>query len=230
MLLTKSRHYRDLPEAARKLATAKRSFLRRGRWLEREKARRFQPISSVSAGPLAGGASRRRKYAGKSTWRRRRKAQDGGGSSEERCTALRYGSDGATQRHGGAQMGREEMFAESSREAGKAGHPRVRVGVPAPCVALCYSFAAMQARCAAPLFVASLGQPSAPVCAAEPSPPTRTPAPPPRAVRLDYIRGPGAERCPGEQVFRDAISAAEVLRTRLRRAQIEPDPEIQIPQ
>jgi hypothetical protein len=32
-------------------------------------------------------------------------------------------------------------------------------------------------------------------------------APPPRAVRLDYVRGPGAERCPGEQAFRDAIGA-----------------------
>ncbi|MFS8065424.1 MAG: hypothetical protein ACMG6S_03535 [Byssovorax sp.] len=27
-------------------------------------------------------------------------------------------------------------------------------------------------------------------------------------MRLDYIRGPGAERCPGEQAFRDAIGAA----------------------
>ena len=39
------------------------------------------------------------------------------------------------------------------------------------------------------------------------APPARASAPPPRAVRLDYIRGPGAERCPGEQAFRDAIGA-----------------------
>ena len=48
----------------------------------------------------------------------------------------------------------------------------------------------------------------APVRAASPPPPKLAPAPPPRAVRLDYIRGPGAERCPGEQAFRDAIGAA----------------------
>ncbi len=39
-----------------------------------------------------------------------------------------------------------------------------------------------------------------------------TPAPPlvpeaPRAVRLDYIRGPGAEPCPPAEVFRDALGA-----------------------
>src|SRR5690349_9024452 len=43
--------------------------------------------------------------------------------------------------------------------------------------------------------------------AADSPPPARVPSPPPRAVRLDYIRGPGAERCPGEQAFRDAIGA-----------------------
>ena len=32
-------------------------------------------------------------------------------------------------------------------------------------------------------------------------------AAPPRTVRLDYVRSPGAERCPGEQAFRDAIGA-----------------------
>jgi len=29
--------------------------------------------------------------------------------------------------------------------------------------------------------------------------------PPPHAVRLDYLRGPGAERCPEEQAFRSAV-------------------------
>ena len=65
----------------------------------------------------------------------------------------------------------------------------------------------MQARCAAPLLVASLVLLSAPVCAAEPPLPARASAPPPPAVRLDYVRGPGAQRCPGEQAFRDAIGA-----------------------
>src|SRR4051812_26915998 len=32
-------------------------------------------------------------------------------------------------------------------------------------------------------------------------------AAPPRTVRLDYVLRPGAERCPGEQAFRDAIGA-----------------------
>ena len=46
------------------------------------------------------------------------------------------------------------------------------------------------------------------VFAASPPSPARVRSPPPRAVRLDYLRGPGAERCPGEQAFRDAIGAA----------------------
>ena len=49
---------------------------------------------------------------------------------------------------------------------------------------------------------------AAPARAASPPPPARVSAPPPRNVRLDYLRGPGAERCPGEQAFRDAIGAA----------------------
>ena len=65
----------------------------------------------------------------------------------------------------------------------------------------------MQARCAAPLLAAFLVLLSAPVHAAEPPPRARASAPPPRAVRLDYLRGPGAERCPGEQAFRDAVGA-----------------------
>ena len=65
----------------------------------------------------------------------------------------------------------------------------------------------MLARCATPLLVAVLALRSGPVCAADPVPLARTPLPPPRAVRLDYTRGPGAERCPGEQAFRDAIGA-----------------------
>jgi hypothetical protein len=43
--------------------------------------------------------------------------------------------------------------------------------------------------------------------AADPPPPQRASSPPPRTVRLDYERGPGAQRCPGEQAFRDAIGA-----------------------
>ncbi|MEP7124932.1 MAG: hypothetical protein ABJE95_28645 [Byssovorax sp.] len=43
--------------------------------------------------------------------------------------------------------------------------------------------------------------------AAGSSPPAQAPSPPPRAARLEYVRGPGAERCPGEQAFRDAVSA-----------------------
>src|SRR4051812_410385 len=66
----------------------------------------------------------------------------------------------------------------------------------------------MQARCAAPLLLAVLILPPPPARAAEPSPPARAPSPsPPRAVRLDYVRGLGAERCPVEQAFRDAIGA-----------------------
>jgi len=66
----------------------------------------------------------------------------------------------------------------------------------------------MQAQCVTPLLAAFLILLSAPVCAADPSPHARAPAPPPRAVRLEFSRGPGAERCPGEQAFRDAIGAA----------------------
>jgi hypothetical protein len=39
------------------------------------------------------------------------------------------------------------------------------------------------------------------------APPAAHAAAPPRVVRLDYVRGPGAERCPGEQAFRDAVGA-----------------------
>lgn len=42
----------------------------------------------------------------------------------------------------------------------------------------------------------------APALAADP-PPVPGQAPPPRPVRLDYQRGPGADRCPDEQAFRD---------------------------
>jgi hypothetical protein len=66
----------------------------------------------------------------------------------------------------------------------------------------------MQARCATPLFVAFLILLSAPVCAANPPPPAPGQAPPARAVRLDYRREPGAERCPEEQAFRDAAGAS----------------------
>ncbi len=45
----------------------------------------------------------------------------------------------------------------------------------------------------------------APARAADPSSPAQ--APPPRTVRLDYMRSLGAERCPGEQAFRDAVGA-----------------------
>lgn len=45
-----------------------------------------------------------------------------------------------------------------------------------------------------------------PLAAAEP-PPLPIPPSPPRAVRLDYLRGPGADRCPEEQDFRDAVGA-----------------------
>jgi len=45
-----------------------------------------------------------------------------------------------------------------------------------------------------------------PARAADPPPP-RVSLPPPRTVRLEYERGPGAQRCPGEQAFRDAVGA-----------------------
>jgi hypothetical protein len=48
---------------------------------------------------------------------------------------------------------------------------------------------------------------AAPARAADPSPLAPRPAPPPRPVRLDYRRGPGAERCPEEQAFRDHAGA-----------------------
>jgi hypothetical protein len=65
----------------------------------------------------------------------------------------------------------------------------------------------MRARCAAPLFLISLILPPLPARAADLPSPARAPSPPPRAVRLDYVRGPGAERCPGEQAFKDAVGA-----------------------
>jgi hypothetical protein len=55
----------------------------------------------------------------------------------------------------------------------------------------------MRARCAAPVLLAFLLLSPLPASAAAP----------PRAVRLDYVLRPGAERCPGEQAFRDAVGA-----------------------
>jgi hypothetical protein len=60
----------------------------------------------------------------------------------------------------------------------------------------------IRALCALGILLAAL-----PALAAAPPPPALAHTPPPRAVRLDYTRGPGAERCPGEQAFRDAIGA-----------------------
>ena len=57
-----------------------------------------------------------------------------------------------------------------------------------------------------PLALAALLR-AAPALAASPPSPALAPPPPPRAVRLEYERGPGAQRCPGEQAFRDAIGA-----------------------
>ncbi len=48
---------------------------------------------------------------------------------------------------------------------------------------------------------------SAPICTADPSLRAPALAPPPRTVRLDYSRGPGAERCPEKIAFRDAVGA-----------------------
>ena len=48
---------------------------------------------------------------------------------------------------------------------------------------------------------------AAPVGAADPPSPAPGQGPPPRPVRLVYQRGPGAERCPEEQAFRDAAGA-----------------------
>lgn len=58
----------------------------------------------------------------------------------------------------------------------------------------------------------------APPLTAGPPPLPPTPSPPPPTVRLDYSRGPGAERCPGEQAFRDAVSA------KVARDLFAPDP------
>ncbi len=49
-----------------------------------------------------------------------------------------------------------------------------------------------------------------PAFAADPLPPALVPSPSPRPVRLDYQRGPGAERCPDEQAFRDAAGAQAI--------------------
>src|SRR5512132_634818 len=48
---------------------------------------------------------------------------------------------------------------------------------------------------------------AAPARAADPPPLAPGQAPPMRPVRLDYRRDPGAERCPAEQSFRDAVGA-----------------------
>ena len=48
---------------------------------------------------------------------------------------------------------------------------------------------------------------AAPARAVDPPSPPRASSPPPRTVRLEYERGPGAQRCPGEQAFRDAVGA-----------------------
>lgn len=45
---------------------------------------------------------------------------------------------------------------------------------------------------------------------ADPSAPVPPQGPPPRPVRLDYQRGPGVERCPDEQAFRDAAGAQTI--------------------
>jgi len=47
----------------------------------------------------------------------------------------------------------------------------------------------------------------APARAADPPSPAQPSSPPPRTVRFEYERGPGAQRCPGEQAFRDAVGA-----------------------
>ena len=60
----------------------------------------------------------------------------------------------------------------------------------------------MGSRWAAPGRAAFLVALSASTLAATPPP-----LPLPRAVRLDYIRGPNSERCPEEQDFRDAVGA-----------------------
>ncbi|MFS8072098.1 MAG: hypothetical protein ACMG6S_37490, partial [Byssovorax sp.] len=52
-------------------------------------------------------------------------------------------------------------------------------------------FGALGALCALGILLAG-----PPARAAAPPAPALAPAPPPRAVRLDYVRGPGAERCP----------------------------------
>ncbi len=61
----------------------------------------------------------------------------------------------------------------------------------------------MRARCAAPWLVASLLLLLLLLLLSA----TAGAADPPRSVRLDYSRGPAAERCPEEQAFRDAIGA-----------------------
>jgi hypothetical protein len=48
---------------------------------------------------------------------------------------------------------------------------------------------------------------AAPARAADPPSPASGQGPAPRAARLDYVRGLGTERCPGEQAFRDAVGA-----------------------
>jgi hypothetical protein len=69
----------------------------------------------------------------------------------------------------------------------------------------------MSARHAAPLLLAAiLGIFPAPARAAEGQPPAPGQGPPPRPVRLDYQRGPGVERCPDEQAFRDAAGAQAI--------------------
>jgi hypothetical protein len=62
-------------------------------------------------------------------------------------------------------------------------------------------------RVAALLVTAILGIFPVPARAADPPSPAPMRSPPPRTVRLDYVRSLGAERCPGEQAFRDAVGA-----------------------